>query len=197
MQIKTIKNIEDLNQPSQSNKKKVKSYCVLPPFLTSKLYSGIIDPKQILIDFVKAITELTISTSIESNSEDTSTEQQPTENESQPDKNTPVEESNKTEEQQNPIFADPLGEMEENFYHTLLFLWAMIHKQDKLQELATIPASDSEATEWSDNVHFNCLRNLPNTNQINITRALADGIDRAYTNPENEESMTGVASALT
>ena len=73
----------------------------------------------------------------------------------------------------------------------------MIHKHDKLQALTTIPASDSKATEWSDNVHFNCLKKPPSTNQINITRALADGIDRAYSNPENEESMTGVASALT
>ena len=98
------------------------------------------------------------------------------------------------EQEVNPNFTDPSGKAEENFYHILLFLWTMIHKHDRLQALATIPASDSEATEWSDNIHFTSLKKTPNTNQININKVLADGIDRAQTDPENEESMTGVQS---
>ena len=158
MQLKTIKDIDDLNQPSQSNKKKVKSFCILPPFLTNHLHSGITDPKQILIEFIQAITELTISTSIQNDTEDRTAEHSPTEKETETDTNTSVEENDETEEQENLTFIDPSGESEENFYHILLFLWSMIHKHDKLQALTTIPASDSEATEWSDNVHFNCLK---------------------------------------
>ena len=183
MQIKTIEDIENLNQPNQSNKKKVKSFCVLPPFLTNHLHSGITDPKQILIDFIQAITELTISTSIQDNTENTTAEHPPAENELGENENTSAEENNETADQEDSAFMDPSGESEESFYHTLLFLWTMIHKQDKLQALTTIPATDSEATEWSNNIHFNCLRKPPSTNQISITRALADGINRAYSNP--------------
>ena len=197
MQIRTIKHIEDLNQPSQNNKKKLKSFCVLPPFLTKQLYSGITEPKQILLDFVQAITHVTISTAVENNSEDTSTEQEPIENESQPDETSLVEESNEKEKQQIPSFADPSGEMEENFYNTLLFLWAMIHKTDKIQALTTIPASDNEATEWCENVHFVNLKQPLQSTPTNIYSTLADGLDRARATPGNEHTMTGVASALT
>ena len=37
MKIKTTKDIEELDHTNQTNKRKVKSFCVLPPFLTSQL----------------------------------------------------------------------------------------------------------------------------------------------------------------
>ena len=57
-------------------------------------------------------------------------------------------------QEHNITFEDPTGEAEENFYHILLFLWAMIHRNEKLQALTAIPVTDNEATDWSDNIHF-------------------------------------------
>ena len=199
IKIRTIKDTEELIQTNQNNKKKIKSFCVLPPFLTSHLYSGINDPKQILVNFVQAIIDSTISSSIEEDTEETSQAiQTTTENETDTRDDAPVQEDGDNENQEySPTFPYPSGEVEDNFYHILLFLWAVIHKQDKIQALATIPATDTEASEWSDNVHFISLRKPPSTNPTNIDNALADGVDRALIDPENAESMTGVASALT
>ena len=179
--VKTIKDIEDLSQTHQNNKKKIKSFCVLPPFLTSHLYSGTNDPKEILVSFVGAITELTISAAIEEVIEETSEQDQTTtENAVDTTEAAPEQEANDNSNQEySPVFSDPSGEVEDNFYHTLLFLWAVIHKNDKIRSLATIPATDTEATEWAENVHFISLRRPPGTNPTNIDKALADGVDRA------------------
>ena len=73
----------------------------------------------------------------------------------------------------------------------------MVHRNNKLQAVMTIPVTNSKVVEWSDNIHFFKLKQPPRNNSTNINRALADRIDQALENPGNRESMLGVASALT
>ena len=198
MKIKTTQDVADLTIVNQTNKKRVKSFCILPPFLTQRLHQVDNDPKQILVSFVQAIANKTITATI--NNEDMS---DPQNQDTTPEDDTSAEEAIVTQDNANVdqeqmcIFSDPSREAEEHFYRILLFLWSIVHKLDKLQALAVIPATNKESTEWSDNVHFINLKQSPQTSSNNLYSALADGLDRAHTAPGNEHTMTRVASVLT
>ena len=197
MKVRSTNDVDELNKTSQNNKKKIKLYCVLPPFLTQCLYSGSNDPKQVLVKFVNEVTNMSTSSivneseTVQTNTTDMEDDSPSKLSEDEPSKNSPT-----VNQQQDITFTDPSGEVEENFYHILLFLWAMTHKSDKLPSLTAVPATDKEASDWSDIIHFTNLKQPPPTGSFTPNSALADGIARATSEPDNEESMVGVAAAL-
>ena len=197
MKIRSTKDVDELTQTNQTNKKKLRPYCILPPFLTQCLYSGTSDPKQVLVKFIHEIVNMSISSIVNENTAthtniiDTTNDSPSDISEDAPSKDSPVE-----NQQQDLTFVDPTGEAEEKFYHILLFLWTMTHKNDKLHPLTAIPATDKDASDWSDNIHFTNLKQPPPTGSVSLNTALADGIAKATFEPNNGESMIGVASAL-
>ena len=172
MRIKAIEDVEGLTHSNQTNKRKHKAFCIFPPFLTQCLYSESNDPKEILVQMVQAIADRSILSLAEDKVNNPDQEIKSIEESEEEESTNPQKIIMGKEDNQELTFQDPSGETEENFYHILLFLWAMVHRNDKLQAIMTIPVTDSEAVEWSNNIHFFKLKQPPKNSFTNINKKI-------------------------